>query len=36
MEMWIGLTVPWAASDSMVFPSGVMSSEVIIPKDPKP
>ncbi len=30
------VTVPWAASASMVFPSGVTSTEVINPSEPKP
>ena len=31
-----GLNSPWAASLSMILPSGVSNSEVIIPKDPNP
>ena len=30
------VTVPWAASDSMILPSGVISTEVIRPSEPKP
>lgn len=30
------MTVPWAASDSNVRPSGVMRTEVIRPREPKP
>jgi hypothetical protein len=30
------VTVPWAASLSIIFPSGVTNSDVIKPNDPKP